>query len=212
MEEAIIRSHGRTGYNKGCRCDVCRAAMARDARKSYAARKDRPVPEQVEHGKSCYANWGCRCEVCTAAATEANRPAARRYASTHREEVNVRRRARNAWSTKAATRRGQSWTALELEMAMRSDLTTVQVAQLTGRTPNAVAIVRRRFRGQVQGEAFEKPDRPNRAVYDAGLNATRRERWAALRAAGYSSAEAQRIYTSAVATVEALAARADGKP
>jgi hypothetical protein len=66
--------HGLSTYtNWGCRCDVCRAAMAayrRDRRRKMGGR----VPPEVPHGRfGTYTNYGCRCEACTAANTAYHR-------------------------------------------------------------------------------------------------------------------------------------------
>lgn len=68
--------HGTTGYRYGCRCHLCRAdnaAQAREGRARRAAALDR-LADQLDHGlKSTYVNYGCRCEACVAAQSAANR-------------------------------------------------------------------------------------------------------------------------------------------
>ena len=78
--EAAKNQHGtRTMYNKGCRCQDCRAAVSkymRDHRRERVEeRHNRPegVEDRFEHGYSAYVNWGCRCEVCSAANLEYQR-------------------------------------------------------------------------------------------------------------------------------------------
>lgn len=68
------RKHGRTRYNEGCRCDVCREANRVAHRKGAKTRRNRPFNE-IPHGVNGYRNYGCRCETCT----DAGRAAMRAY-------------------------------------------------------------------------------------------------------------------------------------
>lgn len=67
-------AHGRRGYERGCRCDVCKAApVAAAARVRERGRVD---PSLIPHGTaSGYRNWACRCATCKAAGAESNRAA-----------------------------------------------------------------------------------------------------------------------------------------
>jgi hypothetical protein len=69
-----VVKHGLSGYvDRGCRCDVCRAAKSRAnrlGRRRRVALVRAGLAEPPEHGKSSYENWGCRCETCSAAHAE----------------------------------------------------------------------------------------------------------------------------------------------
>lgn len=59
-----IRTHGRSGYNRGCRCEVCREACNTYQREQRAIRAQRT--EDAPHGtRGGYVNWGCRCDPCS---------------------------------------------------------------------------------------------------------------------------------------------------
>lgn len=62
--QPVIYSHDLSGYRRGCRCDVCRAASAARAVRAKAARLS-TLSAIGTHGKSGY-NRGCRCGVCCA--------------------------------------------------------------------------------------------------------------------------------------------------
>lgn len=54
--------HGRSAYNRGCRCPECREA----ARAYEVTRRARPL-QPSDHGKvRTYTHRGCRCDACTA--------------------------------------------------------------------------------------------------------------------------------------------------
>ena len=67
-------THGATGYNYGCRCKICKAVKASNAKYDYekkkAARKlvnGRLVATRLGlvHGnRNAYTNWQCRCDEC----------------------------------------------------------------------------------------------------------------------------------------------------
>jgi hypothetical protein len=63
--------HGRQGYEKHCRCDVCRSAKAKSARR-YNVKYKHSTPEQLlssdfPHGTENGYTRGCRCPECTKA-------------------------------------------------------------------------------------------------------------------------------------------------
>lgn len=61
-------AHGITAYNKGCRCEICRASKV-ESRRARGLRNPNGVV--AEHGTtSRYSNWACRCNLCRAAAAE----------------------------------------------------------------------------------------------------------------------------------------------
>jgi hypothetical protein len=56
--------HGLSSYTHGCRCGICRAAMA-TYRRSHRANVRGKVPPEVPHGLASTAqNYGCRCQAC----------------------------------------------------------------------------------------------------------------------------------------------------
>jgi hypothetical protein len=70
----VGRIHGRTGYNYGCRCDVCRHAAS-----EY--RRTRPINV---HGVAGY-NAGCRCDdICRPAKSDYQRRALARKLQVQR--------------------------------------------------------------------------------------------------------------------------------
>lgn len=64
-----VKKHDVTGYSRGCRCDVCRAAKRsynqEQHRKRLAAAEAGEA--NFEHGYDGYTRWGCRCEACKSA-------------------------------------------------------------------------------------------------------------------------------------------------
>lgn len=117
-------------YNAGCHCTPCRAAHLERWRNDYERRTQTP-PEEIPHGVGGYLNWGCRCDVCVAA---------------HSAQCMEYQRRTNEESMAGATKRGQVWTGPELEVAARSELTAIEVAQILGRTVSGVRSVRSRLK------------------------------------------------------------------
>lgn len=137
-EGRVPAKHGETGYgNYGCRCTVCVSAWRDRCRVSYEAervrieqrRSDGVTPP--EHGVNGYRSWGCRCEVCVSAAREYS--------------AEVTRRAQDR-SLEHAHRYRAEWTGPELELAARTDITHVQLAEMLGRTVHAVRTKRHKLR------------------------------------------------------------------
>lgn len=74
-----MTAHSVNGYNRGCRCEVCKQAAIDHqrtvTRARFAERVDIDgqlvavtVPED-RHGRySTYRKWGCRCDACRAVA------------------------------------------------------------------------------------------------------------------------------------------------
>lgn len=93
MGEALLPPgdprHGMNGYtNLGCRCDVCRAAIAAYARQSRAVRAGRLArnPNLAPHGReSTYGGWGCRCRPCSDAWAKATAARRKRRADRLRQ-------------------------------------------------------------------------------------------------------------------------------
>jgi|SRR5581483_4478948 len=83
---------------------------------------------KIKHGIGRYNRLGCRCEICKSAAKHFN--------ATVRHAIPVA----------SAHRWGYQWTGPELEIASRSDLTAIQVAQMLGRTVSAVQNKRQQLR------------------------------------------------------------------
>lgn len=64
--------HGGTGtlYNRGCKCDECRAAHSVRMQEARVVRHEKMLLGEVNppHGKvSTYTNYLCRCDPCVAA-------------------------------------------------------------------------------------------------------------------------------------------------
>lgn len=76
--------HGSTGYNKGCRCDVCKRA------KNFIAKRRRERlkgSEPPEHGISqSYSVYGCRCDVCVDARSKRRKDYVKDLAGTEPPE------------------------------------------------------------------------------------------------------------------------------
>lgn len=66
---SVIRTHGYSGYSRGCRCPVCRQAKAdyQAGRRAVAFLETSPVVEGITHGRFGYEERGCRCDVCVEA-------------------------------------------------------------------------------------------------------------------------------------------------
>lgn len=149
---ATLKSHGTAAcWQRGCRCDLCRAANAVRFKKMRTERAGNQIPEHVTHGTlTCYRNWGCRCDPCTNANTLASRPAYERWLERHPGRLNEleRRsyRSRQARTLEMATRYGYQWTGPELEIAGRPDLSAYEVARMLRRTYAAVRHMRRKLR------------------------------------------------------------------
>jgi hypothetical protein len=64
--EAVVEKHGGSGYRKGCRCDVCRAAKRVYEQKARQKRMAALAAGEAnfDHGYEGYTRWGCRCQVC----------------------------------------------------------------------------------------------------------------------------------------------------
>ena len=160
-----VASHGPSGYNYGCRCEVCRAsARDRRARLTREARERFANGETpTRHGLNAAVMWKCRCQVCATALRRANQrisDRARAGAIVHmggassmcpcgpcREATRDRsspEASRRAWrkaqdeTVERASRSRQEWTGPELELLTRTDLTNREKALLIGRTYAAV--------------------------------------------------------------------------
>lgn len=99
MSNVATWRHGAARYNQGCKCEECVLANRERTRLTRLRRRARfkvtgKLPDKVGHGVMAYINDGCRCNTCTEANRAAGREARRRYAATHRDEINGRMRAR----------------------------------------------------------------------------------------------------------------------
>lgn len=66
-EKAKRKVHGTVyGYDRGCRCDACRAAKVESNRRNKARRLSEMSsnPEDPRHGTETGWWYGCRCERC----------------------------------------------------------------------------------------------------------------------------------------------------
>ena len=72
----LVHGGSGAGYQRGCRCEPCRAAHAartyRRTQERYAYTASHGLPSKVKHGLCAYRNWGCRCAVCFEAASYQN--------------------------------------------------------------------------------------------------------------------------------------------
>ena len=60
-----IPRHGTSArYDRGCRCDACRADAARRVREWRHDIAGRTPPDTVHGTINGYNNWRCRCEPC----------------------------------------------------------------------------------------------------------------------------------------------------
>lgn len=90
--EVVPIIHGEArGYDKGCRCDECKAAYRERAREAKERRKSRPIPEHVHGTWNGYANYDCRCSRCLAACQQ-KYPDSAAWRQANRERLNQRRR------------------------------------------------------------------------------------------------------------------------
>lgn len=138
-------------YDRGCRCEECRAAKNEQTsrwRKTVRKRTWTEADQQrsrehrervrkvadsrsIPHGLTGRLNYLCKCEVCMAAGREASM----RW-----------QKERNAELLGQAKRHNAQWTGPELEIAAREDLSASQVAEMLGRTLWAVMTMRKRMR------------------------------------------------------------------
>lgn len=80
-------------YQRGCKCDLCRAKNTEIARDQKAKRKQKGMPEELHGTDTGYRNWGCHCERCKEAgalknqlATSLDAPKERNFAVWTPEE------------------------------------------------------------------------------------------------------------------------------
>lgn len=71
-EKPKAHRHGVSGYSRGCRCDVCRAAKRAYNQEQHAKRLAAVEAGEAtfEHGYEGYTRWKCRCDPCRAAKSE----------------------------------------------------------------------------------------------------------------------------------------------
>lgn len=141
--------HGAYRYRHlGCRCEVCAAGNREKGRRARLSAAERQ--EQAPHGTANgYSRWSCRCEECRSAWADyrreqlASNPESRELA---RERGARYEREQWAESLPRAVKHGDEWTGPELEIALRSDLTVVEIAEMLNRTTRAVRSARYRAR------------------------------------------------------------------
>lgn len=69
-----IYTHGASGFNRGCKCNICTQSNRDKSNSFRLAKKDLPK-DGIKHGKTGYISYSCRCEICT----EAQRTYCRNY-------------------------------------------------------------------------------------------------------------------------------------
>jgi hypothetical protein len=85
----------------------------------------------LRHGtKARYNRSGCRCDACRAA----------------KAVDTAKRNQRRFTATADGAKRGQQWTGVEMEFALREDLTIREIAKELGRTYAAVSVMRTKCR------------------------------------------------------------------
>lgn len=118
--------HGTTGawmYRK-CRCDVCLEARAAYKRQEREKRLQSFDPSTREHGLVSTYQAGCSCLSCT-------------------EAMRAWLAERNEATRSDARHHTKEWTGVEVEHAIRDDLSIAQIARDLGRTYDAVSNVRK---------------------------------------------------------------------
>jgi DNA-binding CsgD family transcriptional regulator len=138
-------SSGQIGQELSLNANVVRAALLRNG--IDTARRH---PRTTAHGSFSQWQAGCECDVCLSAkgayirAKHERRKATMSDAEKVTEAIKSRaaRTDRQHRTVPTATRKGSEWTAHEVELAAREDLTIEQVAVLTHRTYEAVANTR----------------------------------------------------------------------
>jgi len=137
-------------YDRGCRCDVCRADNTRRHQEWQTSVVVQAV--DVPHGLGGYRNYRCRCTICVQAlrdcnASEKQKEAHRKYITTTGRERFRQRTAEaharyQAETLERAFNYGKHWTGPELEMVLREDLTRKEIALALGRSLEAVKTAR----------------------------------------------------------------------
>lgn len=138
-------SSGQIGRELSLNGDVVRAALLRngiDTRRRH--------PRTTAHGSFTQWQSGCDCGICLSAKRAYIRDKHERRQATMSEAEKeaeaemgrVARSGRQHRTVLAATRNGSQWTAYEVELAAREDLTIEQVAALIHRTYEAVVNTR----------------------------------------------------------------------
>lgn len=67
-----VKHGSKTKYNRGCRCDECRAANTEHHRRRLAAHPGLPEGDPRHGTKNGYCNYACRCGPCKVAGSLAN--------------------------------------------------------------------------------------------------------------------------------------------
>lgn len=142
QEKPGVKTHGVSGYKRGCRCEKCRVAKRARNKEEYEKRLRAAEADgaSFEHGYAGFTHRGCRCEVCCSA------KAVERMAPSRQPGRRRRNAKRNGQTLEQAVRWGREWTGPELELAARTDLTVRQIARMIGRSYYAVSTKRRLLR------------------------------------------------------------------
>lgn len=149
-------SHGtKAAYDKdGCRCETCKSAKrARDRdRREKLRRRVKEGDASLTHGTATlYSKGNCRCEPCALAYAEhqarwreRNPGKESEYAQRWRAgDSGKRNLSKRKVQALRAPRSGYIWTGADLETVVtRVDLTDAQLADMLGRSLNAVAMAR----------------------------------------------------------------------
>lgn len=123
-------------YQRGCRCDGCRAEHTRSCAKRRRVRAARRAEADFKHGRAAYSNWECRCGVC-----KAEWLAYCQKGSERRQEATL----------PFAVNYGTPWSAEEIAVLLRDDLSLTELALELGRSYNGVSVARSYYRKALQG-------------------------------------------------------------
>jgi hypothetical protein len=131
----LIIKHGEFGPRRECR--TCKYDSQR---RSIDRRRGQHLPPgDPRHGRTGYQVYRCKCDICRAAGA----------AAWQSNPARLRRRpkpAEHGIIAAGATNGNSGWTRAEIQLALRGEMTSPEVARLTGRTVNAVQMMRRKLR------------------------------------------------------------------
>lgn len=130
------QQHGNPqSYNRGCRCEHCKASNSQRATEYRDGLLDRSMPEASHGTNAGYVQWACRCERC--------------------KEAGVIYRKSHPYHQPSETRVRTIWTDEQDQAILDYSLTSKELAEKLGKTSGAVS-ARRTFLRQNGHEARNK--------------------------------------------------------